>query len=527
MKPKPPFLPGALLGLLGVVLILGTADTARAQTFNPTIEFALADDRPGAASSFVADFNLPEGDVNFGGVVSFIPNEWEITPGDEIPIGTVVGRLTSQSTLGLINGACNNSLPVVFIMQNGSLDITDTVDFEDGDDNTIDDFAEDKDGNGLLDSIDKYPDFINRVVVDEDDNPQQPIRRSAGVTVVAGTDVLLQFLIYEPGTFVDEDIPSDPELGYPSVTLLQSAGDPEPDPEPQSITDFCTPLTSSNTFYAISKDNACTDDVPVDELDPICEANGAFFIDCDDFIDSDGDQIANDGCPTIGDEPETDCEDELDNDFDGWANDGCPAIDEAEESTPTEPNEGGQVLFHNPEAGTYEFTVIARGLPDADGDGYENYLDTCPFDPNVGEPRIGGDGDVDEDGLDAACDPNDLVLNSDQDLDGYSNRYDNCELVANGENEDNQADEDDDDIGDACDPNPDNADTEGELIIVTLSDEITIAGEPVPTDDQAVPDGEEDDGGLSTGIIILIIVVVIAAVIVIGGAAFYMRRTRT
>ena len=527
MKLKPLLLPWALLGLLGIVLLLGTSDTVHAQTFNPTFETTVADPRPGASSNFTGSFNLPEGDVMFGGLVAFIPPEWEITTGDQIPIGAIVGRLTSQATLGIINGQCNNVLPVVFFMQNASIDITDTVSFEDEDGNLIDDFAEDSDGNGLLDSIDRYPEFINRVLLDEDDNPLQPIRRSAGITVVAGVDVLLQFLIFEPGTFINENIPNDAELGYPSVTLLQNAGDPDPEPMPGAITDFCTPLISSNTSFGISKDNGCTDSIPREELDPICDANGAFLIECDDFGDNDGD-LVNDGCPIVGDEGETACDDDVDDDADGWINDGCPAIGEPEDATHTDPNDEGVVLFRNPEAGTYTFTTISVGLRDADGDGFENLLDTCPLDPNVGDPRT-GEGDADIDGLDAACDPSDQVTNSDEDLDGYLNRQDNCPLVANGENEDNQADSDVDEfgnevgdqIGDACDPNPDTPD--GELLIVSSEQEITIAGEPVEAPDgDTGAGGDDDDGGGST---LIIIIVVIAVVVVGGGGAFlYMRR---
>ena len=253
----------ALLGLLALILLLGTSDTAYAD-FNPSLQVAIADPRPLANSGFVTDFNLPAGSVNFGGVVSFIPPGWEILREDDTPIGSIVGRLTSQATLGLVNGACNNVLPVVFLMQNASLDITDTVPFEDSDDNLIEDFAEDKDGNGLLDGIDKYPEFITRVLTDEDDVPQQPIRRSAGVTVVAGVNVLLQFLVFEPGTFINENVPNDAELGYPSVTLLQNVGDPDLEPEPGTITDFCSPLLSSNTTFGVSKDNGCTDKISVD-----------------------------------------------------------------------------------------------------------------------------------------------------------------------------------------------------------------------------------------------------------------------
>ncbi len=85
----------------------------------------------------------------------------------------------------------------------------------------------------------------------------------------------------------------------------------------------------------------------------------------------------------------------------------------------------------NPSDGKYTFGTFALGQRDADGDGYENSLDTCPLALNVGNPRITGDGDLDSDGLDAVCDPNDNVAggtNSDEDGDGYLNRQDNCPL---------------------------------------------------------------------------------------------------
>ncbi len=239
------FIAGSLIGLLAFVLILGGTDTAYGQTFSPTYEITLVDPEPDANSDFTTEFGLPAGDVQFGGAVFFIPKEWGITPADEIPIGTIVGDLTATATLGLINNACNNPLPVAFIMVNASIDPSDTVDYLDTDDNGTEDYAEDKDGSGLQDGFEKYPDFITRVLDDEPGNevgqPLQPIRRAAGIAIVAGINVLLQFLIFEPGTFINENIPNDPELGYPTVTLLQNAGDPAFDPIPGPITDFCTP----------------------------------------------------------------------------------------------------------------------------------------------------------------------------------------------------------------------------------------------------------------------------------------------
>ncbi len=484
MRTKPPLLAGALLGLLVVVLLLGTADTARAQTFTPTMDAALVNTEPEANSDYTVDFNLPEGDVQFGGVVTFIPRDWGIVHGDEIPIGAIVGQLTSQATLGLINGACNNRLTVEFTFLNSSIDPYDTVPFTDDDDNDTPDFAEDKDNSGLPDAFEYYPEFITRVIDDlpgdEVGNPQQPIRRSAGITMVAGNEVLLQFLIFEPGTFINEHIPYDEELGYPTVTLLQNAGDPDYEPVPSSITDFCTPLTSHNVAFAISRDNPCTDEaVPREELDPLCEVSGHPL------------DLPPEGAGT------------------------------------TTPDEGGLVLGTNPQDGTYAFTIIAVGQRDADGDGLENGLDTCAFVPNAGDPRFGGEGDVDTDGLDAACDPDDDVTNSDQDLDGYLNRQDNCPLDPNGEDDTNQRDTDSDGIGDACDPDPDDADPQGELILVRDEKEIVIGtgegpGGPPSGFEDGAADGD-DDGGAT---LIIIIVVVIAAVVVVGGGAFFFLRRR-
>jgi len=299
---------------------------------------------------------------------------------------------------------------------------------------------------------------------------------------VAGVEILLQFLIFEPGTFINENIPNDVELGYPTVTLLQNIGDPDVDPIPSAITDFCTPLTTNNVSFALTRDNPCTDEnTPVDELDPLCEVTGATL-----------------NFPEPGE--------------------GISV-----------PDESGLTLFTNPQDGTYTFTIISAGQRDADGDGLENSLDTCAFVPNVGDPRI-GTGDLDIDGLDAACDPNDDPLtggtNSDEDLDGYLNRQDNCPLDPNGENEDNQRDTDNDGIGDACDTDPDDAAPQGELVLARSEAEIIIGtgtgegGPPAGFDGDG--GGGDDDGGSSA---LIIIIVVIAAVIVLGGGAFlFMRR---
>jgi hypothetical protein len=146
--------------------------------------------------------------------------------------------------------------------------------------------------------------------------------------------------------------------------------------------------------------------------------------------------------------------------------------------------EDGTVLLKNPkEAGTYTFNSLFVGLRDADDDGHENTLDPCPltadadWDPRAASPV--GPGDADGDGLPSSCDPDDNDANADEDGDGYSNREDNCPLVANGvADADNQGDNDFDGIGDACDPNPDDADSEGEAPEASTSQDVTITEAP-------------------------------------------------
>lgn len=496
MIPRLMLMAGTLVGLLAVVTLMGRADGVHAQTFTPELTVTVVNPEPEVSSDYTVEFNVPQGDVNFAGLVAFIPGDFGIVPGDKIPIGAVVGELTAEATLGLINGACNTILTVDFTFLNSSIDIEDTVSFEDTDPDDddgfqIDDFSEDKDGSGLPDGFEKYPDFINRVLEDENGDPQQPIRRSAGITVVAGIDVLLQFLIFEPGTFIDETIPNDEDLGYPTVTLLQNIGDPDIVLAPGPITDFCTRLTSTNTSFALTKDNGCTDALSIDELDPICESTGAVVV----------------------------------------------------EEGGTDPDETGQPLFVNPLDGEYTFTIIGAGQRDADADTYENTLDTCPLIPNEGDPRVGGDADLDSDGLDAACDPNDNEVNSDQDVDGYLNRGDNCPQDPNGEAEDNQADEDSDGIGDACDPNADDADAQGELIVFENPQQLAIGtgtGPGGPPSEDACPDcgpvgeggstppdddgGDGDDDSSSSSTLIIIIVAIVAGVVIVGGGAFFLTR---
>jgi 3-oxoadipate enol-lactonase len=166
----------------------------------------------------------------------------------------------------------------------------------------------------------------------------------------------------------------------------------------------------------------------------------------------------------------------------GPVTDNCSPYDVTAVNFGTAPD--GTVIAKTPkEPGTYTFNFLYVAWRDADGDGIENTLDPCPLDPDpTWDPRAAeavGPGDADGDGLPSSCDPDDNKAVDDQDGDGYLNRGDDCPLVANGVDQagtaaGDQKDTDSDGIGDACDPHPDDADSEGEAPEVLLSQDVTI-----------------------------------------------------
>jgi len=153
-------------------------------------------------------------------------------------------------------------------------------------------------------------------------------------------------------------------------------------------------------------------------------------------------------------------------------------------ATPTD--ESGAIVRANPALpGNYNFTARSLSQPDADDDNIENQLDTCPYVANVGDARVAGSGDQDNDGIDDVCDPTPTETKVDEDDDAYTNRGDNCPLVANGVDPDNQKDGDADSIGDACDQNPTTPDGgSASPVDITVTSDVTIAGGAPPTETQ-------------------------------------------
>jgi hypothetical protein len=512
----------AVLGALSLVLFATASDTQAQAKFEPTFTFefvdpsvAYPDSEPvadplaaGARPDSVVDLNVPIGNVNFAGVVAFIPGDWGIATGDTIPVGAQIGYLSSKAVLGLIGSACNQLLEPEFEMLNGSIDIEDTVSFEDLDDNGTDDYADyDTERHGdqteIRKAISRYPEFINRLFDDNPEAPLQPIRRAAAITPVAGIPVLLQFLIFPPGTLVDKDIPNDPELGFPSVTLLQNAGDPDINPEPGAITDFCTPLESHNETFGTSHDNDKTPDVDESgykvQINP---AGGTYSFTGLAFgqRDGDGDTFENslDTCPYVQNDGDPRVNNSGDIDGDGLDS-ACDPSDD--------PNAGGT-------------------NSDQDGDGYLNRQDNCPLLNNGQDTTNQNDNDRDQIG--DVCDTTPGTVDGDEttaDGDLIPFRIAVEQTIGGGGPGGEPSDE-------ACTGTPEDpakyvcwqegwtpeggSDGEGN------GSEVTDAPDETPGDGTETTD--DDGGGSNTAAIIGVVAAVAAIVAVVGAGIYFIRR---
>jgi hypothetical protein len=186
---------------------------------------------------------------------------------------------------------------------------------------------------------------------------------------------------------------------------------------------------------------------------------------CSNTVDDDSDGRINDGCPNVGtgETTLTQCNDAVDDDNDLYVNDGCPvwggdSKGELQQAGVVEGHKtsGGEaddpdgagprtnIRSKNPPAntgiqgsGTHIYTSMTQSYRDYDNDGYENYLDSCPYDTNTDDPRV---TNPDGDAIDSKCDPTPAVNtgagNHDQDYagvppSGWSNGLDYCPLNYN------------------------------------------------------------------------------------------------
>ncbi len=170
----------------------------------------------------------------------------------------------------------------------------------------------------------------------------------------------------------------------------------------------------------------------------------------------------------------------------------CGFVQDRSQMTPADPcpaTSGTPYRANPPGDATVDFVTYVSGLPDADGDGFDNGFDTCPYVVNVENPRLAGNPDID--GIDSACDPDPASPcgggltgpASDCDDDGFLNRGDDCPLVANA----GQQDTDQDRIDDACDGSPGGVD--GAVPVMCLTGAVDIGGGGPPPAPLTVCDG--------------------------------------
>ncbi len=486
--------------LLLLFLVASSSDTAYATSFDPEGSACLddfdtidpfpagphandcdGDSTPGVSSDITTSFILPKGNSNFGGTIGFVPAGLSPPSDAEVPNGAIVSQLLSIATLGLLDGPCSTGTLVMFVMIDATTDTSDIIKPAPKGDQ-LEPIAVDADGNGIPDGADHYPIYLNLVLDPDFDNigpdalpgtaddvngplqPPQPRSRQFGVAKVAGITVILNFLLFDPGTPLGDFVTVDPALGFPSVTVLQDPTVPLSQPTANTITDFCSPLTVRTTTFGLTRDNGCTPKPAASEFR--CNSDDARYT----------------GACLIGIAA-----------LDG----GCGSV-----SGTTNPDESDTAYRTNPSsASTLNFVASASSQLDADNDGIENILDSCALtaDPSDTDPRsLSNPQDPDQDGLWNSCDPNPNAPSpnvqttrpvnpcesqggKDEDEDCFNNRADNCPLVPNGVafngtvlGPNSQTDSDSDGIGDACDPDP-NTDN-GHLHVACGISQVDIGG---------------------------------------------------
>ena len=268
--------------------------------FAPTTSLTLSDHAPGANPDSTSSFNIASGQM-LGAPVALTPQAATLSASPAtIPsgLGDVVGTTTSSSAAGLNNGPCNFPVAVSITLLSASADnsagnlIYPSNAHEAGPSGPLsplrqDTYAVTPDNiagngndvvgaaaagsapsgaaNGLPSHVDRYPGFLNSVFDPDGGGPNPsltPLARYSGSTVVlATTVVLIQVVVFSPGALAAYDAPAtlsdlgDAALGYASVVVLN---DPTAVPLPGgAVTDLCSPLSSSSTFYGITKTNPC------------------------------------------------------------------------------------------------------------------------------------------------------------------------------------------------------------------------------------------------------------------------------
>ena len=86
--------------VIAAALALSPGSGAEATTFTPILETHLSDTAAGANADVSAWFQVPAGSANFSTVVAFVPPEFFVASGADIPDGAYVADVRDDATFG-------------------------------------------------------------------------------------------------------------------------------------------------------------------------------------------------------------------------------------------------------------------------------------------------------------------------------------------------------------------------------------------------------------------------------------------
>ena len=365
------------------------------QSFDPCGSFEVASTAPGVSADITSILGIGIGPdcifrtadddrakYNFGGIVTFTPEEWGVAAGDDLPAGTKIGTLSGDTVLGLFNNTCRTELFANFDLLNGSIDISQTISPKPpGEANRLSTLADDSNGNGIPDGAEKWPAYLTDTF-DFLDLPSTLHARIYGqnTTAVPGDTVIFNFLIFKPGTQVSELVPIDPRLGYPSVTVLNDPTAPASPKDP--INDFCAPTAERTTLLGTAESGDAF------RTTPTTDGAYPFVLFATSQRDADGDGIENrlDTCAYTTDP-------------DWNPRDAAPIQNPGDKDGDLIPDSCDPF----PEEGSLCTAETGLSLTDEDCDGWMNGADNCPLVPNPDQE------DTDSDDIGDACDQNPTV----------------------------------------------------------------------------------------------------------------------
>ena len=346
----------SLLAVAAFLVLQGRgADPAEAiDTFTIDYDVALSDSSAGANATITEFFTIGATDAFFDDdrVVLSTPADpggvtgWATPDYASVAIGAVVGSSISASTIGIANSPCSQIAPVPFDpLVNAVTDVTGPNDGDpDGPAADAWDGFKDLNADGLADSVTEYPFFLEGVLPQNSSTSTHP-------SVSTG----------DPDT-------GGPPLARLSGRVLNFAGQVGTHValelliySPGQLEDLFGILAADGYPMVIVLENP--DDNRPSTPSTITDVCAPLTT----FITRAGRSSDNPASPAAE-----------------------PVVD----------------IWTNPSsASTQTFTADLTSIPDADHDGLDNSLDTCPFIANLENPRLGGDaGDPDGDGIDSACD---------------------------------------------------------------------------------------------------------------------------